>query len=114
MTQDKTILDEKTILQINATIITGILILLTISNIAGKTDYIKYLVGYVGFILIPYCASSLAVIIVNMRIEKSARFVSLMAMVFGLVLIPSVVVLYVSIPIVFPNIHFPSPYPRVS
>ena len=61
------VLKDKDILQVDATIIIGVLILLTFSNIAGNTADIQFLVVLVTYALIvPFGISAIVVIYLNL------------------------------------------------
>jgi hypothetical protein len=60
-------LGDKDILQVDATIIVGILILLTLSNIAGDTSKVKSLVGYVAYSIAPFGISAILIIVLNLN-----------------------------------------------
>ena len=80
-------LKDKDVLQVDATIIIGVLILLTFSNIAGNTADIQFLVVLVAYaLIIPFGISTIVVIYLNLvghgPRDKIIRF-SLFCMVDG-------------------------------
>ena len=56
-------LEDKNILQFDATLMTGMLILLTISNIAGNPNHVTVIVGLVAFAIIPVGISAALIIL---------------------------------------------------
>jgi hypothetical protein len=65
-------LEGKDILLVNATIITGIFILLTVSNFEGShqlqsTQYRLTIAQWIGITIIPFAASSLVIVIGSYR-----------------------------------------------
>jgi hypothetical protein len=61
------VLKDKDILQVDATIIIGVLVLLTLSNIAGNTTDIQFLVVLVAYaLIILFGISAIVVIYLNL------------------------------------------------
>jgi hypothetical protein len=58
-------LDGKDLLQIDATIITGILILLTLSNLAGSTGAARNIAALVAVTILPFAVSATSILFIN-------------------------------------------------
>ncbi|HEY7572339.1 MAG TPA: hypothetical protein VH796_13310 [Nitrososphaeraceae archaeon] len=102
-----TLLDDKDIIQVDATMFAGILILLTLSNIAGEKSNIINLVLYVSESLIPFSISALFIITKNTILKRRSlsknedlfySYTPLYSTGLGFFIIIYVLLVYVMIP----------------
>lgn len=66
-------LENKDIIQANATIIAGVLILFTLSNVAGDPSHVKNVVGLAAYTVIPFSISAILILFLDLPLIKVER-----------------------------------------
>ena len=109
-------LEDKDILQVDATIITGILILLTISNVAGITRAAQLLAAFVSSVIPVFSASAILVLVSRINADRpsaagkipapgfSMFTASMVVMVVGFVALTSIIMLFFYVSYVTPDL----------
>jgi hypothetical protein len=92
-------LEDKDILQVNATLITGILILLTLTKIGGVTDSVQQLAGWAVYAILPFAFSAVLILLSYSYSIANAIPLSALSTTIGFAFLSLILIWYFLVPL---------------